>query len=159
MDVVTLEVLPVWGQMMFSRCYFKCMPYSYFLLFLQCFVQFHACVFSRLGVSTSLQPYGLQSSKLLCPWNYPCKNTGVGCHFLLQRIFPTQVLHPHLLHWKVDSLSETLRKLISILFTKFWNEQTNNPTLQLYFDRLAFSQFLRFFSHYAFAFAKIWELL
>ena len=26
------------------------------------------------------------------------KNTGVGCHFLLQGIFPTQRLNPHLLH-------------------------------------------------------------
>ena len=29
---------------------------------------------------------------------------GVGCHFLLQGIFPTQGLNPHLLHWQVDSL-------------------------------------------------------
>ena len=28
------------------------------------------------------------------------KTTGVGCHFLLQRIFPTQGLNPGLLHWK-----------------------------------------------------------
>ena len=27
---------------------------------------------------------------LLCPWDFPGKSTGVGCHFLLQRIFPTQ---------------------------------------------------------------------
>ena len=27
-----------------------------------------------------------------------------GCHFLLQGIFPTQGLNPHLLHWQVDSL-------------------------------------------------------
>ena len=32
----------------------------------------------------------------LCPWDYPGKNTGVGCHFLLQGIFPTQGLNPHL---------------------------------------------------------------
>ena len=31
--------------------------------------------------------------------------TGVGCHFLLQSIFPTQGLNPCLLHWQVDSLS------------------------------------------------------
>ena len=39
---------------------------------------------------------------LLCPWNYPGKNTGVGCHFLLQAIFLTQRSNPcllHLLHW------------------------------------------------------------
>ena len=32
------------------------------------------------------------------------KNTGMGCHFLLQRIFLTQGLNSHLLHWQKDSL-------------------------------------------------------
>ena len=41
----------------------------------------------------------------LCPWDFPGKNfTGVGCHSLLQVIFPTQVFKPHLLHRQVDSL-------------------------------------------------------
>ena len=35
---------------------------------------------------------------------FPGKNTGVGCHFLLQGIFLSQGLSPHLLHWQVDSL-------------------------------------------------------
>ena len=30
----------------------------------------------------------------------PSKNTGAGCHALLQGIFPTQGLNPHLLHWR-----------------------------------------------------------
>ena len=34
----------------------------------------------------------------LCPWNSPGKNTGVDCHFLLQRVFLTQELNPGLLH-------------------------------------------------------------
>ena len=34
----------------------------------------------------------------LCPWDSPGKNTGVGCHFLLQGIFPTQESNPGLLH-------------------------------------------------------------
>ena len=33
-----------------------------------------------------------------CPWDSPDKNTGVGCHFLLQGIFPTQGLKPGLSH-------------------------------------------------------------
>ena len=41
---------------------------------------------------------------LLCPWDFPGKNTGVGYHFLLQGIFLTQGLNQHLLHWQVDSL-------------------------------------------------------
>ena len=42
--------------------------------------------------------------QLLCPWNFPGKNTGVDCHFLLQVIFPTQQSNPCLLHWQADSL-------------------------------------------------------
>ena len=58
-------------------------------------------------VSDPLRPFGLKSAKLLCLWDFPGKNTGVGCHFLLQGIFPTQGLNPrplHLLHWQADSL-------------------------------------------------------
>ena len=49
-------------------------------------------------MSDSLQPYGLQPTKLLCPQDSPVKNIGVGCHFLLQEIILTQVLSLHLLH-------------------------------------------------------------
>ena len=45
---------------------------------------------------------------IFCPWNFPGKNTRVGCHFLLQGIFSTQKSNPHLLHlllWQVNSLS------------------------------------------------------
>ena len=34
--------------------------------------------------------------QLLCPWDFPSKNTGVDCHFLLQEIFQTQGLNPGL---------------------------------------------------------------
>ena len=37
-------------------------------------------------------------TRLLCPWDFPGKSTGVGCHSLLQGIFPTQGLNPRLLH-------------------------------------------------------------
>ena len=45
-------------------------------------------------VSDSLQPHGLQPTRLLCPWDSPGKNPGVGCHFLLQGIFLTQESNP-----------------------------------------------------------------
>jgi len=41
--------------------------------------------------------------RLLCPWNIPDRNTRVGYHFILQRIFLTQGLNPSLLlllHWQ-----------------------------------------------------------
>ena len=37
------------------------------------------------------------ASRLLCPWDSPGKNTGVGCHALLQGIFLIQGLNPRLL--------------------------------------------------------------
>ena len=37
-------------------------------------------------------------TRLRRPWDFPGKNTGVGCHFLLQRTFPTQGLNLGLLH-------------------------------------------------------------
>ena len=37
-------------------------------------------------------------ARLFCPWTLPGKNTGVGCHFLLQGIFLIQRSNPHLLH-------------------------------------------------------------
>ena len=43
--------------------------------------------------------------RLLCPWDSPGKDTGVGYHFVLQRIFPTQGSNPYLLsflQWQAD---------------------------------------------------------
>ena len=48
--------------------------------------------------SCSLRPCRLQPSRLLCPWDFPGKNTSVGCHILLQGIFQTQRWNPGLLH-------------------------------------------------------------
>ena len=42
------------------------------------------------------------SSRLLCPRDSPGKNTGVGCHFLLQGIFLTHGSNLCLLHWQAD---------------------------------------------------------
>ena len=58
-------------------------------------------------LSPTLRPHGLYPTRLLWPWDSPGKNTGMGCHFLLQEIFPIQVpnlCRLHLLHWQADSL-------------------------------------------------------
>ena len=49
-------------------------------------------------MSDSLQHHGLQPARLLCPWNSPGKNTGLGCLFLLQEIFWMQGMNLGLLH-------------------------------------------------------------
>ena len=53
--------------------------------------------------SAVLDPLG-RSLRLLCPRDSPGKNTGVGCHALLQGIFLTQGLNRCLLHCQVGSL-------------------------------------------------------
>ena len=66
----------------------------------------HACSVVQV-MSNSSRTRGLLSARLLWLWDLPDKNTGVGCHFLLQGICPTQGLNLHLpglLHWQVDSL-------------------------------------------------------
>ena len=64
------------------------------------------CVLSCSVMSDSFRPHGLQPAKLLCPWDSPGKNSGVGCHFLLWGIFLTQGLSPRLLcfHWQAGSI-------------------------------------------------------
>ena len=54
-------------------------------------------------VSDSLQPHGLQPTRLLCPWDFLGRSTGVGCHFLLKEVFQMQGLKG-LLNWQADSL-------------------------------------------------------
>ena len=59
---------------------------------------------SRVGL---LQPCGPQHARLLCPWDFPGKNTGVSGHSLFQGIFLTVGWNPGLLcllHWQVGSL-------------------------------------------------------
>ena len=53
---------------------------------------------SRFSCVRLFRPYRLQFARLLCPWDSSGKNTGMGCHALLQGIFPTQGLNPSLPH-------------------------------------------------------------
>ena len=57
----------------------------------------HHCLWSEVAQScpTLCNPMG---TRLLCPWDFLGKSTGVGCHSLLQEIFPTQGLNSGLPH-------------------------------------------------------------
>ena len=49
----------------------------------------------------------MEPARLFCLWDSPGKNSRMGCHFILQGIFPNQGLNLrllHLLHWQADSL-------------------------------------------------------
>ena len=67
--------------------------------FLSCLLML---LFSHPVVSDPFLPHGL--NRLPCPWDSPGKNTGLGSHFLLQGIFLTQGLNPHLLRRQAGSL-------------------------------------------------------
>ena len=70
----------------------------------------HLCVYSacvRAQLLACIQLFGTPLTTSLQappPWDSPGKNTGVGFHFLLQGISPTQGSNPSLLHWQADSL-------------------------------------------------------
>ena len=69
--------------------------------------------------------------RLLCPQYSPGKNTGVGCHFLLQGIFPTQGLNSGLLYWQADSLP--LRHQGSHTNSYLWSKlySSNKPSIYI----------------------------
>ena len=73
---------------------------------MQCFWKDGLVLVAQL-CPTLCDPYGLQPTRLLCPWDAPDKNPGVGCHSLLQGIFWTKELNPDLLHcrWILYELS------------------------------------------------------
>ena len=62
-------------------------------------------------MSDSLQSHGLLPARLLCPWDFPGKNTGMGCHSLLHGIFLTLAL----LHCKKILNSEAIEREYFVL--------------------------------------------
>ena len=57
-------------------------------------------IYLFMSMADSLRPHGLQLTRFLCLWDSPGKNTGVGCHVLLQGIFPIQGSNSSLLHYR-----------------------------------------------------------
>ena len=77
------------------------------LVFLILFAVFPGPMCVRSFVWLLATPWTVARQAPLTMGLFSGKNTGVGCHFLLQEIFPTQELNPcllHLLHWQADSL-------------------------------------------------------
>ena len=62
------------------------------------------CVYAQLCLT--LWPHELWLARFLCPWKFPVKNTGVGCHSLFQGIFLTRGSSLGLLHCRQSLPSE-----------------------------------------------------
>ena len=75
-------------------------------------VRFHAAAAAAksLQSSDSVRPHRRQPTRLPCPWDSPGKNTGVGCHFLLQCR-------------KVKSESEVAQSSSDAVITKSWDHR------------------------------------
>ena len=59
----------------------------------------------------AVEPVGIVDqlwARLLCPWNFPDKNTGLNCHFFLQGIFRTQGLNLCVLGLLIDRVTEEI---------------------------------------------------
>ena len=104
----------------------------------------YSCCLGAQPCSTLCELFWLYPSRLLCPWDSPGKNTEVGCHFLVQGIFPTQGSNQCLLHWLVDSLLLShlgdLKRLLTSLFSNYIYCEAEFPshlaTKAIYCNRL-----------------------
>ena len=55
-------------------------------MFLSC-----CCVVAKFCPTLAIPYNCMQPTRLLCPWDFPGKNIGLGCHFLLQGIFDPEI--------------------------------------------------------------------
>ena len=77
---------------------------------------------SRSVASDFYQPHGLQPTRLLCPWDFPGKSTGVGCHCLLHiSNFLEEISSLPILLFSSISLHWSLRKTFLSLLAILWN--------------------------------------
>jgi len=87
----------IWG---IDRCahYLDCGWFYRFTCILHICCMLHICSFyiTYFSISEVAQSCLTLCDPMDCPWDFPGKSTGVGCHFLLQEIFPTQGLNPGL---------------------------------------------------------------
>ena len=99
-------------------------------------------------MSSSLWPHGLYPARLLCPWNSPDKNAGVGCHSFLQGIFPTQGLNSGLLHCRQIFFlpSELPGKLILITMYLI----ACSFSIKWVFSRFLLTEYIKFTSSYCY---------
>ena len=107
--ILLTHILWFWCPFFTSSCLSFCWSLCYhcfhnFFLICVCVcvcVCAHACAHVRMCAKllqpcSTLWPYRLQPASLLCPWDSPGMNSGVGCH-ALQGNFPTQGLTPDLI--------------------------------------------------------------
>ena len=109
--------------------------------------------------------HGLHLARLLCSWDSPGKNTVVGCHALLQGIFPTQGSNPGLLHCRQILYHSSYLGSPALYFnsnqwfppTVFMGNSKRTPEkLQVKRNRLSLSSKLLWAAHALYCFLNSW---
>ena len=117
------------------------------MLFEVCATMLLYCVWSVTRAHSCLTLCN-QLIRLLCPWDSPGKNTGVGCSFLLQEIFPTQGWNLHLLHWQVNTFTTEPPGKPRFTAWLLWNTtcetQTLNGIQSITSDPILYAFFFKF---------------
>ena len=118
-----------------QKCLYTCVDVCY----INMHTEMKQHVFHVKVMSDSLWPHGLHPSRLLCPWDFPGRSTGVGCHFLFQGIFLTQELNPCLLwlthcrqilyHWATDVYDIDVIIIIFLFYAASqYHQSMSSPT-------------------------------
>ena len=79
---------------------------------------------SRSVTSDSSRPHGLQPTRLLRPWDFPGKSTGVGCHCLLHYIIP--------LSHKKEQTMDTYNKKNKLIKHAEWKKSDTKDYMKFY---------------------------
>ena len=91
----------------------------------------------RSVMSDSSRPHGLQPTKLLRPWDFPGKSTGVGCHCLLQ-CFSRFILYSIINIVLIIILKPTISRIFEIILDALlyliwdilrWTQQAGSPII------------------------------
>ena len=128
--LLSVRILPGFVWWHFSVPWRTLFSPGSFFFFLPCLLLFPAPSFMlRVRVKSevkslsrvkTLRPHGLWPTRLLRPWDFPGKRTGVGCHWGLQGIFPTQGSNLGLPHCRqMLCRLKTLLKYLMILYLMF----------------------------------------
>ena len=107
--------LPVLVKFILTRCFREQnVPILSSLLHSQVLQNVKCVLLVSLSCSTFVNPWTVARQAPLS-WDSPGKNTGVGCHSVLQEIFPIQGLNLRVLHRPVDSLPLSYQRSPALL--------------------------------------------
>ena len=94
---------------------------------------------SRSVRSDSSRPRGLQPTRLLCPWDFPGKSTGVGCHCLLRLTEWHTYKRPHAIRFHLYERSKTGKSIETesrFMVARAWGVTADGDKFSLWDDKM-----------------------